>query len=148
MTGRSAVGPTMTSRVIENRLHVSSKYAEQMDRIATLGVATDYDQIGLKPDQREIESPPITHQIAVVEEQTMSGSPSSLSRIPARGKTRPRTPNLESDYRPEKLVDIPEPELLSSKAPPALGHRSDQGSDLNPPTHPDTSDLSHIRQQS
>ena len=30
----------------------------------------------------------------------------------------------------------------------ALGLRSGQGSDLNPPTHPDTSDLSHIRQQS
>ena len=42
---------------------------ELLDRIVALGVATDYDRIGLKPDQREIESPPITHQIAVVEEQ-------------------------------------------------------------------------------
>ena len=33
------------------------------------GVATDYDWIGLKPDQREIESLSITHQIAVVKEQ-------------------------------------------------------------------------------
>ena len=31
MTARSAVGPTMTSRVIENRLRVSSEYSEQMD---------------------------------------------------------------------------------------------------------------------
>ena len=31
MTTRSAVGPTMTSRVIENSLHVSSEYAERMD---------------------------------------------------------------------------------------------------------------------
>ena len=81
MTPRSAVAPTMTSRVIENSLHIGSKFAGQMDpmeltslnelldRIATLGVAMDYDRIGLKPDQREINSPPVTHQIAIVEEQ-------------------------------------------------------------------------------
>ena len=69
MTTRSTVKPTMTSRVIENPLHVDSKYSKQMDpmelsslnelldRIATLGVATDYDWIGLKPDQREIKTP-------------------------------------------------------------------------------------------
>ena len=63
MTARSAAAPTMTSRVIENSLHVGSEFAEQMDpmelsslnelldRIAALGVATDYDRIGLKPDQ-------------------------------------------------------------------------------------------------
>ena len=39
---------------------------ELLDRIAALGVTTDYDRIGLKPDQREINSPPVTHQIAVV----------------------------------------------------------------------------------
>ena len=62
MTARPAVKPTMTSRVIENPLHVDSKYSKQMDlaelsslnkllgRIAALGVATDYDGIGLKPD--------------------------------------------------------------------------------------------------
>ena len=73
MTACSAIGPTMTSRVIENRVCVNSEYSKQMDpmefsslnelldRIAALGVTTDYDQIGLKPDQREIESPPITH---------------------------------------------------------------------------------------
>ena len=81
MTACSAVAPTMTSRVIENSLHVKSALAEQMnpmelaslnkllDCIAALGVATDYDRIGLKPDQREINSPPVTHHIAVVEEQ-------------------------------------------------------------------------------
>ena len=80
MTACSAAAPTMTSRVIENSLHIGLKFAEQMDpmelsslnklldRIAALGVATDYDRIGLKPDQREINSPPVTHQIAVVEE--------------------------------------------------------------------------------
>ena len=86
-TARSAVGPTMTSRVIKNHLRVSSEYAEHMDptelsslnevldRIAPLGVATDYDWIGLKPDQRDINSPPNTHQIAVVEEQCNNSSP-------------------------------------------------------------------------
>ena len=81
MIARFTAVPTMTSRVIENSLHIGSKFTEQMDpmelsslnklldRIATLGVATYYDRIGLKPDQREINSPPVTHQIAVVEEQ-------------------------------------------------------------------------------
>ena len=61
MTACSAAVPTMTSRVIENSLHVGSEFAEQMDpmelsslndlldRIAALGVTTDYDQIGPKP---------------------------------------------------------------------------------------------------
>ena len=80
MTARSAVTPTMTSRVIQNSLHVGSEFAEQMDpmelsslnelldRIAALGVATDHDRIRLKPDQREINSPPVTNHITVVEE--------------------------------------------------------------------------------
>ena len=80
MTARSAAAPMMTSRVIENSLHIGSELTERMDpmelsslnklldRIAALGVATDYDRIGLKPDQREINSPPVTKQIAVVEE--------------------------------------------------------------------------------
>ena len=71
MTACSAAASTMTSRVIKNNLHVGSEFAEQMDpmelsslnelldRIATLGVAIDYDRIGLKPDQREINSPPV-----------------------------------------------------------------------------------------
>ena len=62
MTARSAAAPTMTSRVIENSLHIGSKFTTQMDtmelsslnelldRIVALGVATDYDRIGLKPD--------------------------------------------------------------------------------------------------
>ena len=79
MTARSAAAPTMTSRVIKSSLHINSEYTDQMDlmellslnelldRIAALGVATDYDRFGLKPDQREINSPPVTHRIAVVE---------------------------------------------------------------------------------
>ena len=169
MTARSAAAPTMTSRVIENSLHVGSKFAKQMDpmelsslkelldRIAALGVATDYDRIGLKPDQREINSPPVTHQIAVVEEQRIDSS--SILRtnyvwIPELSEpdTRLRedmaqAPNLHSDSGPEKLGNIPKPELPCSEAPLPLGLRSGQGLDLNLPTHPDISDLSHIRQE-
>ena len=80
MAAQSAVAPMMTSRVITNSLHVNSELAEQMDpvelsslnelldRIAALGVATDYDRIGLKPDQRDTRSPPATHEVAIVEE--------------------------------------------------------------------------------
>ena len=90
MTACSAAAPMMTSWVIENNLHVKSALAEQMDpmelaslnelldRISTLGVASDYDRIGLKPDQREINSPPVTHHIAVVDEQC--GNASSILR--------------------------------------------------------------------
>ena len=88
-TARSAAAPMMTSRVIKNSFHVSSEFTKQMDpmelsslyeiwdHIAALGVTTDYDRIGLKPNQREINSPPVTHQIAVVEEQC-GDSPSIL----------------------------------------------------------------------
>ena len=45
-----------------------SSLNELLDRIAALGVAMNYDRIGLKPDQRDIRSPPATHEIVVVEE--------------------------------------------------------------------------------
>ena len=69
MTACSTAAPTMTSRVIESNLHVNSEFAEQLDpmelsslnelldHITTLGVATDYDQMGPKPNLREINSP-------------------------------------------------------------------------------------------
>ena len=69
MTACSATAPTMTSQVIKSDLHVSPEFAEQLDpielssvnelldRIAAVGVTTDYDQIGLKTDLREINSP-------------------------------------------------------------------------------------------
>ena len=62
MTARSVVKPTMTSWVIENPLRIDSEHSkkidpaelsslnELLDRIAALGVTTDYDRIGLKPD--------------------------------------------------------------------------------------------------
>ena len=89
MAAHSAFKPMMTSQFIENRLRVDSEHSKWMDqvdlsslnklldRITALGVASDYDRIGLKPDQREINSPLITHQIAVVEEQN-NNSPSIL----------------------------------------------------------------------
>ena len=45
------------------------------------------------------------------------------------------------------MGNILEPELPSSGAPSPLGSRLGQDVDLIPPTHPDTSDLSHIRQE-
>ena len=143
MTAHSATAPTMTSAVIKNSLHVSSEFTEQMDpmmlsslnelldRIAALGVATDYDRIGLKPDQREINSLPITHQIAVVEEQyidSFSILRTNYVRIPELSELdthlredMAQASNLESDSRPEKLGNIPEPELPSSEASLPLG---------------------------
>ena len=93
----------------------------------------DYDWIGLKPDQREINSLPVTHQIAVVEQCSNSSSilRTNYVRITELSEpdTRPRedmaqAPNLESDSGPEKLGNIPEPELPSSETPPPLGLRS------------------------
>src|SRR3954471_6113789 len=90
MNACSAAAPTVTSRVIKSNLHVSSASAEQLDpvelssvnelldHIAALGVATNYDQAGLKPDLREINSPQATHHIAVVDAQY--GDPSSILR--------------------------------------------------------------------
>ena len=134
-----------------------SSLNELLDHIAALGVAMDYDRIGLKPDQREINSPPVTHQIAVVEEQCSVSSSilrTNYVRIPELSEpdTRLRedmaqASNLESDSGLEKLGNIPEPELPSSEASLPLGLRSGQGLDLNLPTHPDISDLSHIRQE-
>ena len=124
MTARSAAAPTMTSWIIKSNLHVNSELAEQLDlvelsslnelldRIAALGVAMDYDRIGLKPDQREINSPPVTHQIAVVEEQCIDSSSilrMNYVRIPELSEPdtrlredRAQVPNLESDSRPSR----------------------------------------------
>ena len=152
MTARSAVAPTMTSRVIKNNLHVSSGFAEQMDPmelsplnelldcIAAMGIAMDYDRIGLTPNQRETNSfigATATHHIAMVEEQC-GNSPSILRtnyvRIPELSEpdTRLRedmaeASNLESDSGPELLGNIPESELPISETPPPLGLRSGQG---------------------
>ena len=156
MTARSAAAPTMTSRVIENSLNIVSKFAEQMDpmelsslnelldRIAALGVATDYDRIGLKPDQREINSPPVTHQIEVVEEQRSNSSSilrTNYVRLPELSEpdTHLREDitqalNLETGSRPDLSGNIPESELPRLETPRPLGLRSGRGSDSSPPT--------------
>ena len=148
----------MTSRGIENRLRVESEYSkwmdltelsslnELLDRIAAMGVYTDYDRIGLKPDQREIKSLPITHQIAVVEEQDDNSSSilrtnyvwiSELEEPETYlQKDMPCPPNIESDDKPKKSADIPMPELLNPKILQTLDPNLGQGSDFNPPTHP------------
>ena len=65
MTAYPATASTMTSEVVKSNLHVSSEFAERLDpielssvnelldRIAALGVATNYNQIGLKTDLRD-----------------------------------------------------------------------------------------------
>ena len=135
MTARSAAAPTMTSRVIESNLHVSSEFAEQLhpmelsslneilDRIAALGVATDYNQIGPKPDLREINSPQVTHHVVVVEGQC--GDPSSILRTsyvripdPSKPDTRGgqdviQAPNLKSGSGLDSLDGIQEHKLPS-----------------------------------
>ena len=67
--------------------------------------------------------------------------PSSLSRIPVQ------TLNLESGNMPDPPGNKPEPELPRSETRPPLGLKPGQGPDLNPPTHLDISDLSHITQE-
>ena len=156
MTACSAAAPMMTSWVIESNLHVSSEFAEQLDpmelssindlldRFAALGVATDYDQIGPKPDLREINSPQVTHHIAVVEGQC--GDPSSILRtsyvrIPDPSKTDTRGGeditqdlNLKSGDELDSLDSIQESKLPSSETPWPLGLRLGEVSDLIPPT--------------
>src|SRR3954471_21075060 len=134
-----------------------SSLNELLDRIAALGVAADYDRIGLKPDQREINSPPVTHHIAVVEEQCGDFSSilrTNYVRIPelSEPNTRLREDttqalNLESGSGPDLSGNIPELELPRLETPRPLGLRSGKGSDSIPPTHPNISDLSHIRQK-
>ena len=168
MIARSAVEPTMTSRAIENPLRINSEHSKQMDlaefsslnkllvRIAALGIATDYDRIGPKTDQGEIETPPVTHQIAVVVEQ--DGESSSIPKTdyvriadqeepdthPRKDATIP--PNIASDGGPKQSEDIPEPRLLSPEGCQTPDNRSGRGSDLIPPTHPDIDALMSIKQ--
>ena len=169
MTACSAAAPTMTSRAIESNLHISSELAEQLDpmellslnelldRIAALGVATDYDQIGLKPDQREIDSPLITHHVEVVEEQCGESSPALRTRCvqipnPSKPDTRggedvAQTLSLKSGSRPDSLNNIQESKLPNSETAGPLNLTSGRVSNLIPPAHPIIRDLSLIRQE-
>ena len=69
-----------------------SSLNELLDRIAALGVSTDYDRIGLKPDQRDISSPPATHEVAIVEEPH-TDRPSTLrtNHVRITGLFEPKT---------------------------------------------------------
>ena len=131
MTARSAAAPTMTSQVIENRLRVDSEYSKRMDpaelsslnelldRIAALGVAMAYDWIGLKPDQREINSPSVTHHVAVVEEQC--GDLSSTLRT-----NYVRIPELSEPYARSREDNIQSLNLESSSGPGLSGNTPEQ----------------------
>ena len=169
MTACSATAPTMTSQVIKSDLHVSSEFAEQLDlmelssvnelldRIAALGVATDYDQIGLKTDLREINSPQATHHVAVVEEQHGDSSSilkTSYVRIPdpsmpnSRGGTDVnQVLNLKSGIGPDWLESVQQTKLPNPEASWPLSLRSSGVPNLIPPAHPNISDLSQIRQE-
>ena len=90
MGARPAVKPKAVSQIAKNHLHINPESVDKMDPadisslnefldcIAALGVATDYDLIGHKPDQREIRSPPVTHLVTVVEEQVEDTAPPIL----------------------------------------------------------------------
>ena len=137
MIACSAAAPTMTSRAIESNLHISLELAEQLDpmelsslnklldHITALGVATDYGQIGLKTNQREIDSPQVTHHVEVVEEQCGESSPALRTRcvrIPDPSKSDARggedvaqTLNLKSGSRPNSLNNVQESKLPNSE---------------------------------
>ena len=129
-----------------------SSLNELLHRFATLGVATDYDQIGPETDLREINSPQVTHHVAVVEGQC--GDPSSILRTryvripdPSKPDTRggediTQDLNLKSGDGLDSLDSIQESKLPSSETPWPLGLRLGEVSDLIPPTHPYISDLS------
>ena len=166
MTACSAAASTMTSRVVKSNLHVNSELAEQLDpmelsslnelldHIAALGVATDYDQIGLKTDVREINSPQATHNVVVVEEQC--GDSSSMLKTnyvqipdPSKPDTRggedvTQDLNLESGNGLDSLDNIQESKLQSSETPWPLSLRLGEDSGSIPPTHPNISDLSQL----
>ena len=169
MAAPSAVAPTMASRVITHNLRIDSELAEQMDpmelsslnelldRITALGVSTNYDRVGLKPDQRDIRSPPATHEIAVVEESHV-GCPSTLrtNYVWITELSEPNThpkenltqvPDLESGVGPKGLGNTPDPELSGSELPVPPGVRSNQNPDSANDTFSDLNRLSCIRQE-
>ena len=125
--------------------------------MTALGVATDYDRVGLKPDQREIKTPRITHQIAIVEEGSNSSTILKTNYVRISDLEGPdilwqkgmfHPPNMELHYEPKKSVDIPKPELSGPVDLQTPDPKSGQGSDLIPPTHPDIDALMSINQKS
>ena len=133
-----------------------SSLNELLDRIAALGVATDYDQIRPKTDLSEINSPQATHHIAVVEEQHGDSSSilkTSYVRIPdpsmpdsREGTDVNQVLNLKSGSGPDLLDDIQQSKLPPETFRP-LSLKLGRVPDLIPPAHPNISDLSQIRQE-
>ena len=137
MTACPATASTMTSRVIESNLHVNSEFTEQLDpaelssvnelldRIAALGVATDYNRIGLKTNLREINSPQVTHHVTVVEEHRDDPSPIlKTSRVRATEPSMPdsrggadsdQALNIKSGIGPDSLDNVPLSKLPNSE---------------------------------
>ena len=130
---------------------------ELLDRIAALGLATDYNQIGLKPDPREIDSPQVSHHVAVVEEQ--SGDSSSVLKTSYVRTPEPSMPdsrggtdvdqalNLKSGIGPDSLDNVQQSKLPNSEIFRPLSLKMGRVPDSIPPTHPDICDLSQIRQE-
>ena len=169
MTACPTTAPTMTSRVIKRNLHVNSELAEQLDpmelsslnelldRIAAMGVATDYDQIGPKTDLREINSPHAIHHVAVVEEQCSDSSSilrTSYVRIPdpsmsdSRGGTDVhQTLNLKSGSWRDSLDNTQKSKLQGLETFRPLSLRLDGVPNPKTPAHPIISDLSQIRKR-
>ena len=155
MTACPATASAMTSQVVKSNLRVSSESAEQLDpiellsvnelldRIAALGVATDYNQIGLKTDLREINSPQATHHVAVVEEQYGNSSPVLKTihiRIPEpsmpdfRGGTDfDRALNLKACVAPDSLDWVQQTKLPNPETSWPLSLRSGGVPNLIPP---------------
>ena len=134
-----------------------SSLNELLDHIATLGVATDYDWIGLKPDQRDIRSLPATHEIVVVEESHVV-RPSTLRTNYVRiaefsePNTHPKeymtqVPDLESGAGPKGLGNTPNPELSGSVLPVPPGVRSDPNPASANDARSDLLCLSRVRQE-
>ena len=169
MAAPSAVAPMMASRVINHNLRVSSELAEQMDpmelssfkelldRVVALGVAMNYDRIGLKPDRRDIRSPPATHEMAIVEEPHADCPPTlrtNYVRIAELLEPKicsednlSQVPNLESGIGPKELGNTPDSELLGLEPPAPLGVRSYHNPDSANNTYLDLNCLSRIRQE-
>ena len=139
------------------------------DQITALGLSTDYDRIGLKPDQRKINLPPITHLVAIVDERGKNTSspklkpnyvrisePIKLDTLPS--EETPRPPNSGSDLGSGERLDLPEPEPVTSEILQASNTILGGDSSFSPPAHhnqyspsnsgpPDIYDLMYVRQQ-
>ena len=179
MGARTAVKPTTAPTIAKHHLRISLEHSEKMDLvdilslnelldcIAALELATDYDQIGLKPDQREINLSPITHLVAIIKEQAEDTSsprlktsyvrtsePIESDTLPSGGT--PHLPNSGSDIESGEHLDLPGPELVTSETLQTPDTILGRDSSFTTPTHhnqyspsnygpPDIYDLMYVR---